>query len=204
MDVLLAGDFNATSPSWLSTDSHNAAGLLLEQAFLQLGLTQHVFQPTHLRVNGGLGSTLDLILSSSPGCVSNVASTSPLGKSDHCVLYASVDFRPSRQSAHSRLRRLWAYDKADFGDINKRLLKADWPSFSTLSVDQAWIAWKKEFLDIVSKHVPSKLVASPRPHVPWMTDTLRQMIKDKRAAFRKFKSHPSAESCLCFCTQQSD
>ena len=150
MDVLLAGDFNATSPSWLSTDSHNAVGLLLEQAFLQLGLTQHVFQPTHLRVNGGLGSTLDLILSSSPGCVSNVANTSPLGKSDHCVLYASVDFRPSRQSAHSRLRRLWAYDKADFGDINKRLLKADWPSFSTLSVDQAWITWKKKFWTLLA------------------------------------------------------
>ena len=47
-EVLLVGDFNATSPTWLPSDAYNAAGAALEPAFLQLGLTQHVDLSTHL------------------------------------------------------------------------------------------------------------------------------------------------------------
>ena len=53
-EVLLVGDFNATSPYWLPSDAYNAAGAVLEPAFLQLGLTQHVRLSTHLRPGGNL------------------------------------------------------------------------------------------------------------------------------------------------------
>ena len=195
-DVLLVGDFNATSPSWLCTDSYNPAGSLLEPAFLQHGLTQHVYQPTHLRASGA--STLDLILSSSPRSVSRVLCEPPLGKSDHCVISASLNFHFSQRPAHSRLRRLWAYDKADFGTINKQLLAVDWRLSPSCTVNEAWSAWKISFFDIINKHVPSKLVASPRPQVPWMTDSLRRSIKEKRAAFQRFKQCPSDAFVLLF------
>ena len=38
MDVVLLGDFNATSSAWCALDNTNIAGRLLEQAFLSLGL----------------------------------------------------------------------------------------------------------------------------------------------------------------------
>ena len=124
----------------------------------------------------------------------------PLGKSDHCVLQATLDFQISQRPAHSRLRRLWACDKADFGEINKRLLAAEWPTSAATIIDEAWSDWKKVFFDIINKLIPSKVVAAPRPHTPWMTDTLRRLIKEKRAAFRKFKRSPSDESRSSFCS----
>ena len=65
-DDVLAGDFNAKSPSWLASDMYNAGGHALEPTFLQLGLHQCVFSPTHINQDGSLGSLLDLALTSSP------------------------------------------------------------------------------------------------------------------------------------------
>ena len=185
-DILLVGDFNATSPSWLSTDSYNAAGSLLEPTFFQHGLTQYVCQPTHLRASGALGSTLDLILSSSARSVSRVVCESPLGKSYHCVLHASLNLGLSQRPAHSCLRQLWAYDKANFDSVNKQQLATDWHLSSSCTVGEVWSAWKESF-NIMNRHVLSKLVASPHQQVPSMTDSLRRLIKEKPAAFRKFK-----------------
>ena len=78
----------AASPSLSSPDSYNRTGQVLEPGFLQLGLTQHINQPTHLRSNG-IGSTLDLILCSYPLMVSNVECLPPLRWSDPCVLKAN-------------------------------------------------------------------------------------------------------------------
>ena len=151
-EVLLVGDFNASSPPWLPSASYNAAGASLEPAFLQFGLTQHVHQPTHLRPDGQDGSTLDLVLSSSPNSVSSVTTLPPLGKSDHCVLHCIFDFSPSTHQVCTRLRRLWAYGEADFADVNRCLLAADWSLVSSAAtVDGAWAAWKATFLDIVQK-----------------------------------------------------
>ena len=60
-EELLVGDFNATSPSWLPSDAYNAAGAVLEPAFLQLGLTQHVRLSTHLQLGGEPESALHLV-----------------------------------------------------------------------------------------------------------------------------------------------
>ena len=64
--VVLAGDFNATSPLWLSSDSYNTAGRLLEPVFLQQGLSQCVDFPTHLGNDGTLRYLLYLALVSNP------------------------------------------------------------------------------------------------------------------------------------------
>ncbi len=201
-DVILAGDFNATSPTWSPTDSFNPAGSILEPVFLHLGLTQFVDQPTHVRPNAGniCGSTLDLILSSSPTLVSLVECLPPLGRSDHCVLKASFNFQLSTPPRKIRLRRIWAYDKVDIGSLNNCLQTADWTSLSSApTIDSAWSAWKSVFWDLVHTHVPSKLLARPRAQAPWMTDVLRGLIKEKRTAFRAFKASPSAELRTRFC-----
>ena len=46
-DVFLLGDFNATIPPWLPSDSYKSAGSVLEPLFLQLSLSQLVSSPTH-------------------------------------------------------------------------------------------------------------------------------------------------------------
>ena len=54
--IVVVDDFNATSPQWRSTDSHNATGRRLEPEFFRLGLHQCVDFPTRLRADGNFGS----------------------------------------------------------------------------------------------------------------------------------------------------
>ena len=71
-------------------------------------------------------------------------------------------------------------------------MSANWQSISSSpSIDEAWASWKTVFFGIVHDHIPSKLVSSPRPQLPWMSDSLRTLIKQKHAAFRQLKLSPT-------------
>ena len=149
--VLLVGDFNAKSPSWLSSDGYNAAGRVLEPAFLQLGLHQCVSTPTHITPAGALGSLLDLALVSSPAIVHSVETHPPLGSSDHLVVHCKLDLRAER-AQRSQGRTIWNYDNVDFNIVNKALATADWSSsFQAADVDTAWSSWQSTFLSTINK-----------------------------------------------------
>ena len=50
----------------------------------------------------------------------------------------------------------------------------------------------------IKKAVPSKLVSRVAPHKPWMTSQIETAIKEKHAAFRKFKRNPSSANQQSF------
>ena len=116
-DVVVVGDFNATSPAWCATDSYNAAGRLLEPVFLQLGLHQCMSTPTHLSSTGNLGALLDVVLVSNAYVVSCVSTHPPLGKSDHLAVSCQLVASKRSQRLSCSGWRIWCYDKADFPKI---------------------------------------------------------------------------------------
>ena len=94
MDVVLLGDFNATSSAWCALDNTNIAGRLLEQAFLSLGLHQCISTRTHMDSSGSLISLLDLLLISNEQLVASADMLPPLSTCDHlpvlCTLKSSL------------------------------------------------------------------------------------------------------------------
>ena len=60
------------------------------------------------------------------------------------------------------------------------------------------MAWKSIFLSHVNSVVPSKVVASSKPKLPWMSAKLRELIKGKHAAWRLFKRNPATETPEAF------
>ena len=144
-EVILLGDFNATSPAWLSSDSYNSIGRVLEPTSHQLGLKHFVSFPTHLRNDAAIGGLcLDLVFCSSPALVKRISSVAPLGKSDHVMVQCVFLLQPAVCAMGQRLRRIWSYEKADFAELNKDLSKADWSSVCTApDIDVVWSAWKR-------------------------------------------------------------
>ena len=195
-DVFLLGDFNATSPSWLPSDTLNRAGSLLEPLFLQLSLQQLVSSATHfLPSRPGCGSLLDLVLASRPDLVSSTSILPPLGSSDHAVIHCQLQFSPATRRGKSRLTRIWAFEKADLSKLNNALFSSDWSTVaSATSVDDAWCAWKTIFLDVINKFIPSKLVGRVKRKQPWISPALEKVIREKHRTFRRFKRCPSADS----------
>ena len=101
--VFLVGDFNATSPSWLQSDTYNSAGTLLEPLFLQLSLQQLVTLATHFHPScHRQDPLLDLVLSSSPAMVSSTPVLPPLGNSDHGVVRCLADLSLRSHRVKSR------------------------------------------------------------------------------------------------------
>ena len=157
-DLLLLGDFNATSPTWLSTDSLSAAGAVLQPFFLQLGLTQHVRSSTHLRHGGQLGSLLDLVLSAPGDLVSSCSVLPPLGSSDHNVVHCVFSRARFAAAPARRLKRIWSFECADKREVNGLLRAADWSSVSSApTVNATWEAWQSVFSPIVKDKIPSKV-----------------------------------------------
>ena len=194
--MAVVGDFNATSPSWLSSDPYNAAGQALESVFLQLGLHQCISFATHLAGDCSPGSLLDLVLLSDPSLLLHASSLPPLGRSNHVILDCTLSIQVPRASI-SQTRRFWMYDRADFEKINNTLSKLDWSRVSTApDVDQAWLAWKDLFMSVVNKEVPSKMVRKPRPKLPWLDVKLRELINQKHAAWSACKRFSSSATHL--------
>ncbi len=189
--LALVGDFNARSPSWHAADSYNPAGRILEAVFLRLGLTQCVRSPTHISKDGSLGSLLDLVLVSDSSLVSDVSIHPPLGSSDHLSVLCQL-CSPPFQRGNGPGRKVWCFEKADFPTINKRLGNADWSGIQAAEdVDGAWTAWRSVFLSIVNKAVPSKIIKNFKRKNPCVTPAIEIAIKEKRAALRLMKKHPT-------------
>ena len=72
--------------------------------------------------------------------------------------------------------------------MNNLLMSANWQSISSSpSIDEVWTSWKSVFFGIVYDNFPSKLLSLPSPQLPWMSDSVRTLIKQKHAAFRQLK-----------------
>ena len=203
-DVFLLGDFNATSPSWLSSDDYNSAGTVLQPLFLQLSLQQLMSSATRFQTSQSSGreprdSLLDLVLTSNAALVSSTSVLPPIGSSDHAAVRCALQLSTRSSPAQSRLTRIWVYEKADLRELNNVLDSSDWSPVATApSVDAAWLAWKSIFLDKVNKHVPSKVVSRLKRKQPWITADLEKVIREKHQAFRRFKRSPSPDSRAVF------
>ena len=88
--LLITGDFNYPKIDWTtwSTDSDNLLDMNNQfiEAMRDSFLFQHVSLPTRARLNNS-PNLLDLVLTNEEGMISNLEIHSPLGKSDHGIIY---------------------------------------------------------------------------------------------------------------------
>lgn len=140
--AVLVGDFNV---DLCEPQTVNALDLL--SVFAGYGLQQCVKEPT--RVSGCKSSLLDLVLSTEESLIQHVSVTSPLGSSDHNSVTTTLSF--TRPNLRRCQRQIWLYQKADFCALNDALDQALFPveSVSTLSVNQAWLKFRRVFMGTV-------------------------------------------------------
>ena len=71
--VFFTGDFNGHSQSWYPEGDTNAEGVLLDNLFSDLNLTQMITEPTHFFRNDCKPSCIDLVVTDQPNLVLNLA-----------------------------------------------------------------------------------------------------------------------------------
>ena len=156
--ILIMGDFNYPNIDWENYNSNGDSTESIEYKFIEnlqdSFLFQHIKKPTRWR-GTNTPHILDLIITNEEPMISDLECTSPLGKSDHCVLsfnytcncYINLMENPRKQ-------RL--YDNGNYPDFMNELEQKDWSSILSESevIDTNW----KKFVDILrslqDKYIP--------------------------------------------------
>ena len=143
--VTLLGNFNINVSSAVTPQLHR-----FNDAIHSFGLRNLVSVPTRITPRCPVGTTLDLILTSSPATVScNVV---PCTLSDHSAVHARLDLAlPSAKHQHSSQRRGTSLTRnmrtINLPEFRDELANANLSVFqSTSSTDEMWSTWHTKFM----------------------------------------------------------
>jgi hypothetical protein len=135
--ILIIGDFNYPEIDW---ENYNSRGDKTEYKFVDTVqdcfLFQHINKPTRWK-GTQKPNILDLILTNEEQMVNNIEYSSPLGKSDHCML--SFDFNCYIKIYISQ-RNIRLHNRGRFQEFRESLGKMEWESLlsDTNDIDQNW------------------------------------------------------------------
>ena len=178
--VILGGDFNCPGIDWehgTLTESyvpcHFREKLITVAEDTQM--SQLVTFPTRRN------NTLDLCFTTHPD---SVLSCEPVpGFSDHDAVILSIQTPTRMIKQHPRT--IYLYKSADWDTIREKLSELSHIYFelnnsTPQNLDENWMFFAQNLQQIIKDHTPTKLL-STRTHLPWMSTTLKRLIRKKQS-----------------------
>lgn len=178
--VLILGDFNADLLSTRPASDVTIMRNIIESCnltLLQSGATHHT---------GNTHTLLDLVLTADPARVQTHGKTSVPGLSKHDLVYVVYKVRTPRLSHRNvTYRDLNNLDFQALIDDAKIMPWSDVDNFS--NVDDMVSHFNNMILTLFDKHAPLRTVRVKRPPAPWITPEIRSLMKERDAAWRRYK-----------------
>jgi len=176
--IFLAGDFNYPLIDWLhnSAPSESEGGILVS-ILDDFHLQQIVSAPT--RFSPTTSSLLDLVITSHPALITGCS----VGRefSDHCILSFYISKHVC--SLDSPPRKIYLYNKGNYDNIRYDMRKFNTTFFQSspenISVNENWLRFKAALHTSITRNVPSKTVYSRTRRPPWLTTSVRRLIKKR-------------------------
>ena len=151
----------------------------------------HINKPS--RYSTSSSTCLDQIISNVTCLFRTFSATTPVGKSDDCVVNAEFAVRVEKMHCYSR--NVWFYNKANFDQFRTALSQHNWDScFASDSPDICCTDWTSTFLEIASRCIPNKMVVFRPNDVPWYNKHLRGLKKKKDRSHSYAKKHNNSSS----------
>ena len=180
---LFVGDFNAHHKEWLNsvsdTDCHGRRALDFST---ESGCEQLIQRPTHK-----LGNILDLIFTDVRGVVSSKVGT-PIGTSDHTFISALIKTEQAVPEISSS-RKVYLKSRANWRGIESDLSRLNWPYYYRL--DDGIEPLSVAMLNIIDKHIPSRVVTFRNKDKAWFNDECRHAYLEKQEAYNLWKRNRS-------------
>ena len=174
---LVIGDINLPGIDWGRMHS-DAAGKEFFDTIQDCFMEQLVDFPTH-----DSGSTLDLVISSSPDLVSSVQPVGKLGSSDHVMMMIQVCGMSQNNTSFEMVPD---WKNTDWDKLNETLSTIDW--LGNLERKSGIDGWDflKQTLDTATEHcIPKK--KRRVSHKPiWMTRNVLRVVRKKRRLWKTY------------------
>ena len=194
VQLLIGGDLNCPGVDWSDGSLINSYipapfhERLIEIAD-DLNLDQIVKVPTR-----GL-NILDLCFTTHPDKVDG-CQTIP-GLSDHCAVL--ISFSHNIQLSRQNRKRITLFDKADWDVIREKMREVCENyltlNSSTLTVEENWQYFYSHYTHIVNECIQYRY-SSTRCHIPWLSTSLKRMIRKKQRIYNKAKLSNSSNDWL--------
>ncbi len=156
--ILIMGDFNYPDIDWDSWNSKGDSTDTIEYKFidnLQDNYAfQHIKKATRWR-GDDIPSILDLIITNEEGMVTDLEYSSPLGKSDHCVVNFKFNCYANLKNT-SKVKR--QYHKGKYEEFNKAIKEKEWNNIikSTANINENWNSFLEEIKKMEDIFIPKK------------------------------------------------
>ena len=159
--------------------------------------SQLIDQPTNIRTTEI--SCIDLISTYQPNLFVDFGDHSSLD--DHCqhqIIHGKLNISVPLPPPYKR--KVWCYAKAQNNRIKSAIANIDWPTmFSGLDVDKMTYLFTSKCASIFSEFIPDKTITCDNRDPPWMTTSLKSVIKRKHRVFKKYikRGHKPDDLGIC-------
>ena len=181
---LVIGDLNAKNTAWWG-DITDYQGEVISDAASLHGLHEIINQPTHF-YPGKSPSCIDVIFCSQPNLISESGVLpSLLPQCHHGITFAKINFNVKLPPPYKR--SMWDYKNADVTNIRRSLSSVNWER----SIRHKNVNNQVEFLtnsieSVFSNFCPNRIIECRHKDTPWMTNEIKQKLKEKTKIYRKF------------------
>ena len=192
----IMGDFNLDTVDWDNQSSTNRIHTKFLDTFNNLGLTQQILQPTHIK-----GNVLDILLTDKPDLLSNIRilERDEILKSGHFAISCSINLRVKRLKCDKR--KIYNLKKSDWDALNMELRRVNWNAhIQCCDPTTAWITFKSILLELCNKYIP-KITIKSNTAPPWFDSDVHKLCMKKEKHRKLYKQtnnqvhHNKFKSC---------
>ncbi len=190
--LFIMGDFNYPEIDWSSFSSKEGVSHHSWQ-FLECLQDNFLFQKVDCNTRfreGQNPSLLDLVLVNEDGMVSDIEARSPLGKSDHVVLYFKLHCYVDSEDVLQQERFL--YNKGDYEKLSEDLSAVNWDDeLENLNANDSWKVFADRLNDAIDRNIPKTKpkndnLAGKKSKPLWMNKDAMQKVKKKYHAWKRY------------------
>ena len=186
--MFFAGDLNGHSQAWWPEGDTNAEGVLLDNLFSDLTLTQLISEPTHFMREGCKPSCIDLIFTDQPNIVLDSGvrpSLDPTVK--HQITFCKINFKIPPPPKYCR--RFWHFNKAETSLIRRAIAQFPWEAKLSLLMDpnQQVHLLNQCLLNIMSNYVPNEIKKVCPQEPNWLNRNIKNLLRKQNKIYKKFK-----------------
>ena len=188
--MFFTGDFNGHSQTWYPEGDTNAEGVLLDNMFSDLNLTQMISEPTHIFNEHCNPSCIDLIVTDQPNIVLDNGVRDSLDCSvKHKITFCKINFKIPHLPKY--VRKVWHFNRANADLIKRAISSFPWevnlrrhhdPNSQVNILNQT-------ILNIMSNFVPNE-VKTVCPREPeWFNNNIKKLLRNQNKVFKRYKNN---------------
>ena len=104
----------------------------------------------------------------------------------HCPVYCVFNFEKCNSGVFTR--NIWLYDRGNYEALSSELNETNWNSLKNDDINIYAQNITDKIITAAKRHIPNENIKVRQSDPPWLNNTIKKMIRERKRLFNKFKS----------------